>query len=380
MNRKNISILLIAALLSFSMMTCVYGADFNSLQVTVEQQELKIEFTAAEVGTNQQAAILIVDKGILVEDKLPEEIDENKIFHIDQMTPVVNGVNSIAIKVPDHMPSGDYRVYIGGDNGVQVQYADFSYETETPPVSPSPSVSASPVPSPSTSPSPAVSPTISPSDTPSYGGGGGGGGGSRPSPTVSPSPSVTPSQSPDASISPEPSAPVLTDIIGHWAELEIKDLAAKGIVKGVTDTEYLPEKEVTRAEFASLIRRALNLPLAEYNAQFADVSQKDWYAGEIASIVNAGIMQGASGYFRPNDSITREEMAKVVVEAHETLNGEIVPGKIQFSDADKISGWAAEYIEKAVSAGLMKGMDETTFAPREYSTRAQAAVVIWRIL
>ena len=378
MNRKNISILLIAALLSFSMMTCVYGADFNSLQVTVEQQELKIEFTAAEVGTNQQAAILIVDKGILVEDKLPEEIDEDKIYHVDQITPIENGINRITVQVPDYMPSGEYRVYVGGDNGVQVQYADFSYETETPPVSPSPSVSASPVPS--TSPSPVISPTISPSDTPSYGGGGGGGGGSRPSPSVSPSPSVTPSQSPDASISPEPSAPVLTDIIGHWAELEIKDLVAKGIVKGVTDTEYLPEKEVTRAEFASLIRRALNLPTLNYNSQFADISNNDWYAEEVAAIAQAGIMQGANGYFRPNDSITREEMAKVIVEAYESLNGEISPSEIDFNDSDKISGWAVGYIQKAVSAGLMNGMNESTFAPREYSTRAQAAVVIWRAL
>ena len=378
MNRKNISILLIAALLSFSMMTCVFGADFTSLQVSVEEQKIELQFTAAEVGSNQQATILIVDKGVLVEDKLPEEIDEDKIYHVDQITPIENGINRITVQVPDYMPSGEYRVYVGGDNGVQVQYADFSYETETPPVSPSPSVSASPVPS--TSPSPVISPTISPSDTPSYGGGGGGGGGSRPSPSVSPSPSVTPSQSPDASISPEPSAPVLTDIIGHWAELEIKDLVAKGIVKGVTDTEYLPEKEVTRAEFASLIRRALNLPTLNYNSQFADISNNDWYAEEVAAIAQAGIMQGANGYFRPNDSITREEMAKVIVEAYESLNGEISPSEIDFNDSDKISGWAVGYIQKAVSAGLMNGMNESTFAPREYSTRAQAAVVIWRAL
>ena len=173
---------------------------------------------------------------------------------------------------------------------------------------------------------------------------------------------------------------VFGDTAGHWAQAEIEEMYRKGIVSGVTATTFEPDRAVTRAEFAALIARALELA-ATTPAGFFDVADGAWYASSVNAAANAGIIAGYGGAFRPDDRITREEMAVVIAKAYQYRDGEAASGSIgKFSDIDQISDWAVTSVDTATSAGLIAGMTADTFAPQEYTTRAQTAVIISRLL
>lgn len=177
----------------------------------------------------------------------------------------------------------------------------------------------------------------------------------------------------------KPSA--FTDIIGHWAEQDINDMAEKGIVSGVTKTTFEPDRSVTRAEFAALIVRALGLENAGGESGFKDVSEGAWYADEVAAAAATNLISGYDGYFRPDDTITRQEMAVIIMKAYVFLGKTPETGKLaQFADQDEIADWAKTYVDQAVSSGLISGMTSDTFAPEENATRAQVTSLIKRLI
>ena len=197
-------------------------------------------------------------------------------------------------------------------------------------------------------------------------------------------PSPSPSEEPTVSPSTEPTNnPVdFKDIKDHWAEKEIVELVEKDIIKGVTEDEFMPDKSITRAEFTALIVRTLGLELADYKNGFNDVKETDWFAQEIQTALENRIIS-KDEMFRPNDTMTREEMTKVMVEALKKATGEENLEKAdlnQFKDANEISGWATEYVAEALHTGLIKGISEDEFSPKTNATRAQGAVMIHRLL
>ena len=174
-----------------------------------------------------------------------------------------------------------------------------------------------------------------------------------------------------------------TDIKGHWAEKEIKKLEDDGIVKGKTGKEFMPDDTITRAEFAALIVRSLDLNPIIYKGSFSDITGNEWFAKEIQAVADSGIMKGdTDGNFRPNDLITRQEMAKTLVNAYRLKTGTIdIPVvEIMFTDQEQIDSWALESVQQATAMGLLKGMDNGSFAPLNSATRAQSATVIYRLL
>lgn len=174
-----------------------------------------------------------------------------------------------------------------------------------------------------------------------------------------------------------------TDIHEHWAEQNIIRLAKLGIIKGKSETIFAPEDTMTRAEFAALIRRALNLNPVLYREEFGDIDANDWFANEVQAVIDGGIMSGdTDSNFRPNDVISRQEMAKVIANAYllKTGTANVEAAKIDFADSDDIAGWAKEYVEKAVALELIHGMDDGTFRPDSHMTRAQGAAVISRLI
>ena len=182
---------------------------------------------------------------------------------------------------------------------------------------------------------------------------------------------------------PKPSQPQAryTDTAGHWAQADIEEMAERGIVSGVTETTFEPDRDITRAEFATLMAKALNLPL-DASAAFEDVRGDEWYVSYVNAAAEAGLIIGYDGYFRPDEVITREEMAVIVVKAG-TLLGKALEergGNDRFVDKDDIASWANESVDIAASNGLISGMTPDRFAPHENTTRAQAVSVIKRLL
>ena len=178
----------------------------------------------------------------------------------------------------------------------------------------------------------------------------------------------------------QPQGSKFSDIIGHWAEKEIQAMANRGIVSGVTETTFEPDREITRAEFATLVVKALNLK-STVSAGFTDVAEGAWYAQYVNAAANAGFISGYAGEFRPEDAITREEMAVIIVKTYQFQGGKTESGKIsEFSDKDQIADWAVTYADQAISTGFISGMTENTFGPKVLATRAQVTAVLYRML
>lgn len=175
------------------------------------------------------------------------------------------------------------------------------------------------------------------------------------------------------------------DIFGHWAENDIKTLAAKKIVSGNGNGEYHPDYNITRSEFLSMVNKALNLRAVVYSSDFADVSGDEWYANIIQTAINNGLIDSnltENKLFKPNDLLTREEMASILMKAYKKLyitvndNGNIK----RFSDWNYTAGWAMEYMNQAEASGMISGVTSTRLEPKGYLTRAQAAAVVNRLL
>jgi len=167
----------------------------------------------------------------------------------------------------------------------------------------------------------------------------------------------------------------------HWAKQPIEELYKKGIINGKAEGIYAPDDNVTRAEFVSLIIRSLNVEAKAYADSFEDVAVKDWYADVIETALSLGIISKDTN-FRPNDSITREEMAKIIVAASELSENIDLPNDyaLKFVDTDSISDWAKDYVAKATYLELLKGDDAGAFNPKNNLTRAESAMVIYRFL
>lgn len=177
----------------------------------------------------------------------------------------------------------------------------------------------------------------------------------------------------------QPGAPSQTDtnwedVTGHWAEHAIRMLAQKGWVQGYPDETFRPNEPMTRAEFVSIIIRALGLE-ASGGITFSDTAGH-WAEAFVAAAYEHGIIKGYSDtVFGPDDPITREQLAVILVRAFglQPKPGEQEPS---FTDADQISSWAREAIAIAASHGLFAGYGDGTFKPHNAATRAEIVTVI----
>lgn len=171
------------------------------------------------------------------------------------------------------------------------------------------------------------------------------------------------------------------DMKRHWAREDVEYMASLKIVNGTEDGTFSPDDTISRAEFAALAVRTMGFTETEYENSFFDVVKEDWYSGYAQTAKDKGFMMGYNGLFTPNAPITREEIAKVIVEAyHSKAGGSVGKGKaLYFNDLEDISFWAYDYIAEAVNSGFMNGVSEETFSPKSNATRAQAAVLLRRV-
>lgn len=199
------------------------------------------------------------------------------------------------------------------------------------------------------------------------------------------------------------SAANFSDTRGHWAEEVISDLAARGIVSGVSATRFNPDGTVTRAEFLRMALGAAGIDGVEYReGECLDVKSGDWYADTIQSALDCGIIPEAMienysveivsddessravfrGAFSADTPITREEMAYIAQAAFQyNIDADkadllSTPVDLSFADVYAFSSWAIDAVRHAYANSLVTGMEDGTFRPRETATRAQASVIV----
>lgn len=177
-----------------------------------------------------------------------------------------------------------------------------------------------------------------------------------------------------------------TASVKDWAGRQIQVAAAKGILEGRADQVFEPNGFVTRAEFAKLIVKTFNLENASATESFDDVNDSDWYKPYVASAVKNGIVNGKeAGKFDPNGQITRAEMAVMSSRALLLKGVTLSPAKVDevlkgFKDSSDINVSLKNGVALAASEGIVIGEEGSAFNPNANSTRAQAAVVIYRLL
>lgn len=168
-----------------------------------------------------------------------------------------------------------------------------------------------------------------------------------------------------------------------WAGRQISVVAAKGAIEGVGNGNFAPKSNVTRAEFAKMLIRALNLENNSAKQSFGDVSSTAWYAPYVAVAAEKGIITGRSAaQFDPSATITRAEMATMIARAVKSQKPDAatsVSSLSQFSDAGKIAASLKDGVAFAASNNLVIG-NAGKFNPNNTATRAEAAVIIYRTI
>lgn len=167
------------------------------------------------------------------------------------------------------------------------------------------------------------------------------------------------------------------DIANHWARTDIVHLTERGILQGYADYRFNPNKEITRAEAAVMIVKALNLTNHRI-PEFIDLNSNHWAYSEIAIAAHHGIINGyPNGTFAPNRAANRVEMTVMIANAL-GMSGtvrEINP----FTDiSDQF--WAAQIIHEMHEAGWINGYDDGTFKPDRVATRAEFTSILSRMI
>ncbi|MGE7842387.1 S-layer homology domain-containing protein [Lysinibacillus sp. NPDC093712] len=209
----------------------------------------------------------------------------------------------------------------------------------------------------------------------------GGGGGYIPTPETKPNPKPTPEipvepENPTEPEVPENPTPTITfsDISTNWAKEMIEDIAMRGIINGYPDGTFRPNDSIQRQHVAIIIARAFELVPSREITPFNDVAANHPYYEGVMKLQQAGIIDGSNGFFHPSESLTRAQLAKIIVLAF----GLTSEGTSHFEDVPT-THWAHDYIAILENYGIALG-DNGSFRPNEPVTRAQFVAFLYRVL
>ncbi|MBQ2966525.1 MAG: S-layer homology domain-containing protein [Clostridia bacterium] len=177
------------------------------------------------------------------------------------------------------------------------------------------------------------------------------------------------------------------DMVGHWANYDVEYMANEGLVSGVAGGVFDPEAQITRAEYITILDRAMGYE-AVAGESYADVAQDAWYAPYVATAKAKGLLNGlpTEDGFKPEQPITRQEMALFTYNAIKQIGkndewlSDLPNGWENFTDTDSVSDWATDALKYLIQTGIIKGTSDTTVSALDNATRAQGAVILKRFM
>ena len=172
-----------------------------------------------------------------------------------------------------------------------------------------------------------------------------------------------------------------------WYTEYVLMMAEAGIIKGMTETTFEPETNLTRAQLVTMLYRLVGEPEVEgLTEPFTDVPDGLWYTDAVIFAYNTGIVKGVTETtFEPDAKITREQLVTILYRLAQAAGVDVSIGEetniLSYPDAEKVSPYAVEAIQWAVGAGILNGITyegdkEIYLAPQGLATRAQAAKLI----
>lgn len=217
----------------------------------------------------------------------------------------------------------------------------------------------------------------------SGGGGGTGGSGSGGSSGSSSGGSSSGGSSNGGTIVTPSNSETFTDLENHaWAKNSIYTLKNKGIISGISDTEFAPANNIKRGDFILILTRMFGINDV-FTENFADVPESAYYYDAVGSAKAAGIASGYGDSFMPENTITRQDLITLAYRAF--LNKGYIAETDDlsvldiFSDKDDISEYAQKAMASMVKAGIIQGSDGLV-NPKGNATRAEVAVMCARML
>jgi len=179
-------------------------------------------------------------------------------------------------------------------------------------------------------------------------------------------------------------AGIFDDTKNHWARENIAYMARRKIVNGIGNNRFDPEGTITRAQFAQILANMSGEDFSDLKTDaFSDVGS-EWFAPAVAWAVKNKIADTDTKAYRPDEPISREDMALMLCRyAEKNANSKLpeVSGPVQFADAEDISDKAKEAVALMQRSGIINGIaggNEIFFAPKNEATRAQASAMIAR--
>ena len=165
---------------------------------------------------------------------------------------------------------------------------------------------------------------------------------------------------------------------GSWYYEGVRYAYENGLMSGTGEGTFSPDLPTSRGMLVTILYRLAGSPAAG-SASFTDVAKGQWYADGVAWASANGVVSGyPDGSFRPNDTITREQMAAILYQ-YARIQGKLDDSRADlsiFADLDSLSAYAKEPMSWAVAQGLFSGVSADTLAPGGSTTRAQAAVIL----
>lgn len=171
-----------------------------------------------------------------------------------------------------------------------------------------------------------------------------------------------------------------TDIQGSWAGSQITRWLDKGLISGYADHTFKPNASISRAEFASIVNKVFGFK-EQAQTGFNDVKSGKWYYSVIAVAKSAGYISGfGDNSFKPEAAVSRQEAAKMLYLLLQ-LNGTSTDSAITtFKDYSTVPAWSKLYLNEIVSKGYMNGYPDQTLRPLQTITRAEAVVMLDKVM
>lgn len=187
---------------------------------------------------------------------------------------------------------------------------------------------------------------------------------------------------PDQSGQPLPAEPLFTDVPqSFWGYEAIQKAAQLGLVNGVGEGRFAPERKLTRAEFVTMLWRLAGQPAADTKADFTDVPAEIWYRAGLDWAAEKGYVTGNGGRFKPEDQITRQEAVTILFRysggqsGMETMFSALYAD--QFSDSGAVASWAKSAMDWAIYHSVIQGSGGR-LNPMGTASRAEIAAIFVR--
>lgn len=168
---------------------------------------------------------------------------------------------------------------------------------------------------------------------------------------------------------------------GDWFHDAVQYVYDNGLMDGVGDGQFAPNATTTRAQLVTILYRLAGEPDVSGQSDFTDVAAGQWYTDAVLWAAQKGIVNGISETeFSPSGDLTREQLATILYRYAESMGYDASASAdlSGFPDADQIQSYATEALSWAVAEGLLQGFEDDTFQPQSTATRAQIATILMR--